>query len=91
MGKYDDDDDYSEFNRDGLNEIANSLESYYEMVSKFCIFPTLTKKDMKEIGDEIDKACKRLRKRKNLDKVFNMENLEAICDEDPVYRDMIYN
>lgn len=76
-----------------LDELADQIENFMNHMDKFVFVEGITEKEYKKIEKATQKAVKRLRKRKNLEKVINAEKLEECCREDPSFANdyLIYN
>ena len=68
-----------------LDELADQIENYMNHMDKFVFVEGITDKEYQKIEKAVKKAVKRLRKRRDLHKVFNIEKFEECCREDPSF------
>ena len=72
----------SALRKDKLNEMADQIDQFIEFVDKFLFIEGCTDEEYKKIIKRTKKASKRLRKQKDLDKVFDVEKLEECIMND---------
>lgn len=69
------------YNQTRNDEIANHLSEYVDAVDNLFILEGKNKKDVEEAKKVVKKACKLLKKGKP-EKVFNLDRMEDILDEE---------
>ena len=71
--------------KEKLNEMADQIENFVEFTDRFLFIEGVTDEEYKQIIKSTKKAVKRLRKGKDLDKVFDVEKIEECMQEDPSF------
>jgi len=82
---YDDSDIISMIKKQKLKEMGNQILEFIDFVDRFLFIEGCTDEEYQNIIKRAKRTAKRLKKGKDLDKVFDVERLEECAQEDPSF------